>query len=206
MPKADSFQDVFNDTNTAQVAATEPVLVLGSIVFVLIALSYILSFILLMVYLSIRFSFKKFREEEVFEFATREPSFVAAVLYKTNTNDITDIKPTELHKIDNFTHNIKHLRDLMTSNKLVDKKIAILDADILLKDILLKKLGVKNATLGEMLKTVSLKEFPFREEAWRAHKIRNELAHNTQVSDAALSDIQDAWHIYENIFKYYIND
>ncbi len=55
-------------------------------------------------------------------------------------------------------------------------KLAILESDILLGE-LLDKIGYAGNTIGEQLKSVSPESFQTINQAWRAHNVRNRIAH-----------------------------
>lgn len=55
-------------------------------------------------------------------------------------------------------------------------RVAIIEADILL-DETLRNAGYVGQTLGEMLKSANPSSFTTIQDAWEAHKVRNEIAH-----------------------------
>ncbi len=57
-----------------------------------------------------------------------------------------------------------------------DWKQAIIDADIILDD-LLTKMGYRGESIGEKLKRVAKGDMKSLDDAWEAHKVRNEIAH-----------------------------
>lgn len=57
-----------------------------------------------------------------------------------------------------------------------DWKLAIIEADIML-DELLKQRGYTGGSLGERLKSITSQQLESIEDAWQAHKIRNQIAH-----------------------------
>ncbi len=57
-----------------------------------------------------------------------------------------------------------------------DWRQAIIDADIILDDIL-NKMGYKGESVGEKLKKVAKGDFATLDDAWEAHKVRNQIAH-----------------------------
>lgn len=57
-----------------------------------------------------------------------------------------------------------------------DWKLAIIEADIIL-DETLKKIGYNGVSLGERLKSISPNQLTCLDDAWQAHKIRNQIAH-----------------------------
>jgi hypothetical protein len=55
-------------------------------------------------------------------------------------------------------------------------KIAIIEADIFLEEVLTDH-GYHGVTIGEKLKSANTTSFTTLQDAWEAHKIRNEIAH-----------------------------
>lgn len=66
----------------------------------------------------------------------------------------------------------------ITSDNPNDWKLAIIEADIILDDIL-KKSGYNGASLGERLRSISPAQLQSLDDAWQAHKIRNQIAHGS---------------------------
>lgn len=85
-----------------------------------------------------------------------------------------------------------------------DWKQAILEADTILLDIL-TGLGYQGDGVGEKLKRVQPGEFKNIDDAWEAHKIRNQIAHNAGfVVDHSMA--LQVIHRYRRVFEefYYI--
>lgn len=81
-----------------------------------------------------------------------------------------------------------------------DWKIAILEADNILDEIV-ERMGYKGTTLGERMKSIEASDFPYLEEAWEVHKLRNTLAHKGTNLDLSRSEAEQAVNIYHRIFK-----
>src|SRR3989344_6714567 len=88
----------------------------------------------------------------------------------------------------------------MTSLNPSDWKIAILEADNILDEIV-ERLGYKGDTLGERMKAIEPSDFPYLEEAWAAHKFRNELAHRGMDVPLSRSDAERTINVYHRVFK-----
>lgn len=78
-----------------------------------------------------------------------------------------------------------HVEELIAGTSASDWRAAIIEADIMLDD-LLTKLGYAGAGVGEKLKLVDRSKFGTLEDAWEAHKVRNQIAH--QGSDFELTE------------------
>ncbi len=93
-----------------------------------------------------------------------------------------------------------YIRQLIESTQESDWRNAIIEADIML-DELLTKLGFEGVGVGDKLKTASPAHFHTLDDAWTAHRVRNDIAH--QGSTFQLSD-QLAYRTighYENVFR-----
>lgn len=64
----------------------------------------------------------------------------------------------------------------ITTNNPNDWKLAIIEADIMLGDML-EQIGYAGTTIGDKLKSASPASFTTLDQAWRAHRVRNEVAH-----------------------------
>src|SRR3989344_3841549 len=78
-----------------------------------------------------------------------------------------------------------HIMTLIESAHENDWRQAIIEADIMLDD-LLSQLGYHGDTLGEKLRAADPARFRTLQNAWEAHKVRNEIAH--QGSSFPLTD------------------
>jgi len=58
-----------------------------------------------------------------------------------------------------------------------DWKLAIIEADIILDDNL-KRVGYAGTSLGERLRSISPAQLTSLDDAWQAHKVRNQIAHS----------------------------
>lgn len=97
-------------------------------------------------------------------------------------------------------HRWKYVRELIESASPNDWRQAIIEADIILEDMLIR-LGYVGDTIGDKLKSANVTRFRTLQEAWEAHKVRNDIAH--QGSNFVLTD-QLAYRTilqYENVFK-----
>lgn len=86
-----------------------------------------------------------------------------------------------------------------------DWRLAILEADIMLGEIL-EKMGYQGDSIGDKLKGIEKSDFLTLDDAWEAHRVRNQVAH--EGSDFQLND-RDAKRIiglYQKVFSefYYI--
>ncbi len=88
----------------------------------------------------------------------------------------------------------------MTSLNPSDWKIAILEADNILDEIV-ERMGYKGQNLGERMKQIEASDFPYLEEAWQAHKLRNQIAHKGTEYTLTRSDADQTINVYHRVFK-----
>jgi len=81
-----------------------------------------------------------------------------------------------------------------------DWRLAIMEADIML-ETLLEKMGYHGQGIGEMLKTVEKSDFTSLDQAWEAHKIRNQIAHEGSEFELSDREAKRAISLYETVFK-----
>ena len=94
----------------------------------------------------------------------------------------------------------KHIESLARGASPSEWKEAIIEADIMLDDMLTRQ-GYKGAGVGEKLKEAERADFNTLDDAWEAHKVRNQIAH--EGSAFALSDTlaHRALARYESVFR-----
>lgn len=93
-----------------------------------------------------------------------------------------------------------HIKQMIDSSNPNDWRQAIIEADIML-DQLVTSAGYQGATLGEKLKNIERGDFPKIQEAWDAHKIRNEIAHRGSDYVLTRREALRAIHLYEQVFS-----
>jgi hypothetical protein len=81
-----------------------------------------------------------------------------------------------------------------------DWRQAIIEADIILGEIL-TRMGYQGQSIGEQMTGISKGDFHTIDEAWEAHKIRNQIAH--EGSDFALSqhEAKRVVGLYRKVFE-----
>lgn len=135
--------------------------------------------------------------------------FLALYVYATTRmHQAVDIEAqkyttiTDAHQAEEVTdhHRWNHVRELIESGQESDWRQAIMEADIMLEDLLIQ-LGYPGQSVGDRLKAVDPARFRTLQEAWEAHKVRNDIAH--QGSTFQLTDhlaYRTILH-YENVFR-----
>ena len=86
-----------------------------------------------------------------------------------------------------------------------DWKQAIMEADIILDD-LLNKLGYRGESIGEKLKRVAKGDMKSLNDAWEAHKVRNQIAHEGSSVNLSHHEAKNVISMYRRVFEefYYI--
>lgn len=112
-----------------------------------------------------------------------------AALYTTTTHE----------HLDDITDHSRwvHVKQLISSGHESDWRQAIIEADIMLDEILTEQ-GYAGESVGEKLKQVNRARFGTLNDAWEAHKVRNEIAH--QGSAYQLSE-----HVAHRTIAHYAN-
>ncbi len=93
----------------------------------------------------------------------------------------------------------ERIEQLTRSMNPSDWRVAIIEADSILDEIIIK-MGYHGETMGERMQTIAEGNFPYLQEAWRVHKLRNVLAHEGDY-DLQKGEMEDAIDSYYLIFK-----
>lgn len=119
---------------------------------------------------------------------------------KENTVSATNVDDAIAKRWDNVK---KHI----SSENQSDWRQAIMEADIILDD-LLKKLGYKGDSIGERLKRVSKGDFKTLQQAWDAHLVRNEIAHEGSSIELNHIEAKRVIGLYRQVFEefYHIHE
>lgn len=95
----------------------------------------------------------------------------------------TVTEEAEHHQVDRSRW--AYIMQLIESGQESDWRQAIIEADIMLDELLIR-LGYQGESLGERLRAVNQTHFQTLNNAWEAHRVRNEIAH--QGSSYQLSE------------------
>ncbi|HQU07711.1 MAG: hypothetical protein B7X04_01695 [Parcubacteria group bacterium 21-54-25] len=99
-------------------------------------------------------------------------------LYDVRRQEVTIYGPLPVVQERNVLTNPRwlHIQDLIGSDNSNDWRQAIIEADIMLGDMLTRQ-GYQAESIGGQLKQVEPSDFDTLNDAWEAHKVRNEIAH-----------------------------
>lgn len=90
--------------------------------------------------------------------------------------------------------------DHMNSGNPAEWKLAILEADNMLLEVL-DQSGYPGESLGEKLKAINPQSLASYNDAWEAHKIRNQVAHEGAAMDFSQRIAREAIAKFEHVFK-----
>ena len=80
-----------------------------------------------------------------------------------------------------------------------DWRQAVIEADIILGDML-TGLGYRGEGIGEQLKRATTADFKTLQDAWEAHKVRNELAHSGSEIPFSQFEARRVIQLYRKVF------
>ena len=92
------------------------------------------------------------------------------------------------------------VQEHLASNNPNDWKLAIIEADVLLERML-EKAGYAGNTVGERLKSASIRSFATLDDAWTAHRVRNQIAHGGTDFVLTQKIANETLILYERVFK-----
>jgi hypothetical protein len=90
----------------------------------------------------------------------------------------------------------KHMASMNSS----DWRMAILEADILLYEML-DQMGYDGDTIADKLKLIEQSDFNTLDLAWRAHKVRNTIAHEGASYEMSYQEVQNTIELYRKVFE-----
>lgn len=88
----------------------------------------------------------------------------------------------------------------LNSENPAEWKLGILEADNML-DAILEESGYRGVSLGEKLKSIDPGDLASYQDAWEAHKIRNQIAHEGSSMELSKKTARDTVARFEKVFK-----
>jgi len=132
---------------------------------------------------------------------------------------LSQIRKEELEELDRMTEasaeseTVKLRRDdrwdqvleHVNSESPNDWRQAIIEADTILEDIIFRA-GYPGETLGEKMRGIERSDFRTLDEAWEAHKVRNQIAHEGSRFELSKREALRIIDLYKRVFEefYYI--
>lgn len=94
----------------------------------------------------------------------------------------------------------KHIEELINGATASEWRDAVIESDILLDELLMKR-GYVGDGVGERLKSVEPEDLASLQDAWEAHKVRNQIAHQGSSFDLTEDLARRTVLRYENVFR-----
>lgn len=119
---------------------------------------------------------RKLKEEQ---YKTPPVPLAVLVEQKPDVEEIEGFRTEEIvpAKVLEQENRWSNIQDLLKSYNANDWKQAIIDADMMLEDLLIQ-IGYEGVSIGDKLKNVERSDFITLNNAWEAHKVRNQIAHD----------------------------
>jgi hypothetical protein len=150
----------------------------------LMPISFVITAFLVYVIIYCTMKLKKIAEAE-------EKAFKALSVKETQIKTAND---PELHE------KWLKIQEHINSTNSSDWRLAILEADIMLSDIL-DKLGYQGDSIGEKLKGIKKEDFLTLDDAWEAHKVRNDIAHKGADFDLSEREAKRIIGLFKKVFE-----
>lgn len=93
-----------------------------------------------------------------------------------------------------------HIESLIEGKSSSQWREAIIEADVMLDDVLARQ-GYVGDGVGEKLKAIESSKLASLQDAWEAHKVRNQIAHVGSTFDLTESLASRTIARYENVFR-----
>lgn len=153
--------------------------------------------------------YAKFRRKEIIDdlkykdqqlVAQSNAKFGGAVIKAENPNSISAGNTSGLATVASAgTLQWNGIEKYMQSHNPSDWRLAILEADILLYDML-EQIGFEGDTIADKLKSVDPASFNTLDDAWRAHKVRNNLAHEGASYELTYDEARKTINQFKRVF------
>src|SRR3989338_2216835 len=112
---------------------------------------------------------------------------------------ISDIKaPKDDRSVKN--ERWEKIKRIVETNNPAEWKVAIFEAYSIFEEMT-QKMQIKGDTLGDRLKNAEPSDFQTLQNAWAAHKIRNNIAHQGGTFELSHKDAQEAIKNFEVVFQ-----
>jgi hypothetical protein len=131
--------------------------------------------------------------------------FIIGIIYfyrklsEMRRNERKLLYPVELKFVPVINEKWERVQNLVNSGNDSDWKLAIIEADTMLDEIL-AKLELPGSTTGDKLKAVEKSDFVTIDNAWEAHKIRNQIAHEGGTFLISQREAKRVIALYKTVF------
>ena len=110
------------------------------------------------------------------------------------------LTPLEEPELETGNSRWEHIVMLAASANESDWRRAIIEADVMLGDLLTEQ-GYRGSTIGEQLKDANPLQFSTLDLAWKAHKMRNDIAHGGEQLVLSERDVRATIDQYGRVFE-----
>ncbi len=112
----------------------------------------------------------------------------------------TAASPEEGRRVSSTQARWNRIIDQVGSDDEQNWRLAILEADILLNE-LLDLQGYKGETMADKMKQVERADFQTIDDAWEAHRVRNQVAHEGQGMRLDKDEVIKTIGLYQRVFR-----
>jgi hypothetical protein len=112
----------------------------------------------------------------------------------------TFLTPHPKHSASAENSRWQHVLELSNSTHESDWRRAIIEADIMLGDMLGEQ-GYRGSSIGDKLKDANPLQFTTLDLAWKAHKVRNDIAHGGENFHLSERDVRATIDQYQRVFE-----
>lgn len=123
----------------------------------------------------------------LFELRQREEHYYSTLIHTTEPSKRTNAR-------------WEHIESLMASGDASKWREAILEADIMLNEALYRR-GYEGENVSEKLKSADPRVFRSLNDAWEAHKVRNQIAHEGSAFQLSEAIARRTIARYESVFR-----
>lgn len=127
-------------------------------------------------------------------------TYLILKLTKLRTTERGLLYPKNVATHININPRWERIINQMDSENGNDWRLAILEADIMLSEIL-DRLYLPGETIGDKLKAVERSDFTTIDNAWEAHKIRNQIAHDGETFVMSQREAKRIIDLYRTVFE-----
>ncbi len=114
--------------------------------------------------------------------------------------EVHQVHEEEVHAAAPQEERWKRIMELASSGSASDWRRAILEADIMLASVLMEA-GYQGSSVGEQLKMANPFQMTTLDLAWKAHKVRNQVAHGGESYALGERDTRTAIDQYRRVFE-----
>ncbi len=116
----------------------------------------------------------------------------------TRNKKNTETQNNNNRNLDGLMSKWQEIENRMNTHDEAQWKLGIIESDNLLYEAL-QQIGIQGDSLGEKLKSMNINHYPFINDAWKAHRVRNYLVHDSSYHLSART-VGETYNYYRNVF------